>query len=109
MQNFVPKVGHLLSSDKMGSLRYPAGVTKADITKQKRASWLSAVRYYYEDETFPCRDCGKVEVWTVAQQRRWYEIQGGSPESVAVRCKQCRKKEANRQPEPMPLKRPGPA
>ena len=48
---------------------------------------------YYQDRPFRCRDCGKSEVWTAAQQRWWYEVAQGDVWTVAVRCRPCRQQE----------------
>lgn len=44
----------------------------------------------YLDRPFRCRDCGSQEVWTVAQQKWWYETAHGSLHTTAVRCRACR-------------------
>ncbi len=48
-------------------------------------------RGYYRDREFQCRDCQKIEVWTAAQQKWWYEVAKGHVESYAIRCRACRK------------------
>lgn len=48
-------------------------------------------RGYYVDTAFTCKDCGKQEIWTAAQQKWWYEIAKGYVYSFAVRCRECRK------------------
>src|SRR5579864_3248284 len=45
---------------------------------------------YYENYSFNCCDCGAAEIWTVEQQRRWYEEQGGSIYAFPIRCRACR-------------------
>jgi len=88
-----------MADDELKEYIYPAGVIKADIKKQASGKhWLQTVRYYYKDTEFICRDCGKKEVWTVAQQKLWYEEWGGNPEAVAVRCRDCRLKSKNEIP-----------
>lgn len=47
-------------------------------------------RGWYEDQPFRCRDCGKDQVWTAAQQQWWYEVVQGSVYAGAVRCRACR-------------------
>jgi Probable zinc-ribbon domain len=49
-----------------------------------------AVRGYYLPHPFTCRDCGKTEVWTAAQQKWWYEKALGGWRTAAVRCRPCR-------------------
>lgn len=46
---------------------------------------------YYRDTWFTCKDCGKRELWTAKQQQRWYEDQGGEIETIAIRCRACRR------------------
>ncbi len=45
----------------------------------------------YLDRMFTCRDCGEQQVWTAKQQKWWYEVAGGSIDSMAVRCLPCRR------------------
>ena len=47
---------------------------------------------YYVDKPFKCCDCGKNEIWTAISQKWWYEVAKGHIDSIAVRCKTCRKK-----------------
>lgn len=54
---------------------------------------------FYVDMPFVCRGCGSLELWTAKQQKWWYEIAKGSIDSVAVRCRRCRKKEQARKAE----------
>ena len=48
---------------------------------------------------FVCKDCGSHELWTAKQQKWWYEIAKGDIDSIAVRCRSCRKKEQARKVE----------
>jgi hypothetical protein len=54
---------------------------------------------FYVDRVFVCRDCGSQELWTAKQQKWWYEIAKGHIDSVAVRCKPCRRIEQARRDE----------
>ncbi len=54
---------------------------------------------FYIDRPFVCRDCGAAQIWTAKQQKWWYEIAKGNINSVAVRCRPCRKKEQTRKAE----------
>ena len=56
-------------------------------------------RGYYQDRPFCCKDCGKEELWTAAQQRWWYEAAQGDVWTVAVRCRPCRQQERMRKGE----------
>lgn len=49
-------------------------------------------RGFYIDQPFTCKDCGHVEVWLATQQKWWYEIAKGYPDSHAVRCRACRRR-----------------
>ena len=53
-------------------------------------------RGYYVDKPFACRDCGKAEIWTAAQQKWWYEIAKGGRMTMAIRCRSCRRAERAR-------------
>jgi Probable zinc-ribbon domain len=53
----------------------------------------------YAPVEFTCKECGKAEVWTPAQQKWWYEIAKGEVGSTAVRCRPCRRRERDRQAE----------
>lgn len=55
--------------------------------------------HYYLNWSFVCKDCGKREVWTGAQQKWWHEVIGGDIERIAVRCRDCRTKERHRKEE----------
>lgn len=48
---------------------------------------------FYADRPFRCRDCDSHEVWTARQQKWWYETAKGTIQSVAIRCRSCRRKE----------------
>ncbi len=53
-------------------------------------------RGYYQDRPFRCKDCGKAELWTAAQQRWWYEVAQGDVWTTTVRCRACRQRERAR-------------
>jgi Probable zinc-ribbon domain len=53
----------------------------------------------YLPHPFQCKDCGKEEIWTAAQQKWWYEKANGTWSAVAVRCRACRAKERTRKAE----------
>lgn len=56
-------------------------------------------RGYYQDRPFQCKDCGKAEIWTAAQQQGWYEAAQGDVWTTAVRCRACRQQERARKAE----------
>lgn len=64
-------------------------------------------RGYYQDRPFHCKDCGKAELWTAAQQRWWYEEAQGDVWTLAVRCRACRQAERARKAEARRIHREG--
>ncbi len=58
-----------------------------------------ALPLFYVDMPFECSDCGSDELWTAKQQKWWYEVVKGGINSVAIRCRGCRKKEQLRKSE----------
>ncbi len=53
---------------------------------------IPSIPDHYWDVSFTCKDCGKEELWTAKQQKRWQEEQGGEIEAIAIRCRDCRRK-----------------
>ena len=51
---------------------------------------------FYADRPFKCRDCGSDELWMATQQKWWYETAKGPIDSIAIRCRSCRRKERDR-------------
>jgi hypothetical protein len=49
-------------------------------------------RGYYLDEAFICKDCGSDEQWTATQQKWWFEVIKARTDTMAVRCKACRRR-----------------
>ncbi|MFK7889050.1 MAG: zinc-ribbon domain containing protein [Gammaproteobacteria bacterium] len=45
---------------------------------------------------FDCKDCGCAQIWRDTQQKWWYEVMKGDVWTVAVRCRNCRRKERAR-------------
>ena len=84
-------VGPQLSQKDFKRLSIPEGAAKANIYNQRLKHDLDHVRYYYVDMPFTCKKCGIQEVWTVDQQRFWYEDCKGDPNAVAIHCHRCRK------------------
>lgn len=69
-----------------------AGVEPADRTLLARHNnTVGPLPEYYVDTAFTCRDCGEEQVWTAKQQKWWYEVALGPPDSRAVRCLSCRR------------------
>ena len=53
-------------------------------------SYGAACKQFYEPVPFRCMDCGKEEIWTARQQKRWYEDCQGRIYSTTTRCLPCR-------------------
>jgi hypothetical protein len=74
------------------------GAIAADLSQQVPNNSYAAKPLYYVDQPFACKDCGKEEVWTAAQQKWYYEVAKGSLYGGAVRCRACRKKRKPNRP-----------
>ncbi|MFZ6758585.1 zinc-ribbon domain containing protein [Undibacterium sp. Ji50W] len=74
----------------------PAGAVMADREILRHNNTYSLLPLFYVDHAFNCRDCGCAQIWTGKQQKWWYEIMQGDINSLAVRCRPCRKKEQQR-------------
>ena len=61
------------------------------------------------DQPFACVDCGKAEVWTEAQQKRWCEIAKGNVWTIAQSCHSCRRRARDRRLEAQHVQREGAA
>jgi hypothetical protein len=68
-------------------------IIPVDRSKIVSRSAIPLIPDYYRDSWFTCKDCGRRELWTAKQQQRWYEEQGGEIETIAIRCRACRRKE----------------
>ena len=77
----------------------PRGAELADYTQLNHVCPCTILPLYYVDHPFICRDCGAQEVWTASQQKWWYEVAKGRLDSIAVRCRPCRKKQRARKAE----------
>jgi hypothetical protein len=70
----------------------PRGTLPADPAKLLHDTTYGPRPRFYVDRPFTCVDCGKVEVWTAAEQKWWYEEAKGKIASQANRCGDCRRK-----------------
>jgi hypothetical protein len=77
----------------------PINVVAANVEALAHNNTYGPLPLFYVDKPFVCRDCGKAEVWTAAQQKWWYEVAKGHIDSNAVRCGACRRKEQQRRAE----------
>lgn len=71
----------------------PRGALLADPAKLLHSGTLTDRPRLYRDTTFVCVDCGVEEVWTAFQQKWWYEEAKGQLDTVAKRCRDCRRAE----------------
>lgn len=78
------------------ALPVPAGAIPTDREALRHNNTYGLLPLFYVDYVFNCRDCGTVQIWTAKQQKWWYEIMQGNINSVAVRCRSCRKTEQQR-------------
>ncbi|MEM9227749.1 MAG: zinc-ribbon domain containing protein, partial [Verrucomicrobiota bacterium] len=83
-------VGPPLTKNQLSEISIPPGAVLANTFDQRRKHDLDQVRYYYVDRPFACKACGKEEIWTVDQQKFWYEDCKGDPNAVAIYCHDCR-------------------
>lgn len=51
---------------------------------------------FYQDRWFSCRDCGVSTAWSAEDQRWYYETTKAPYFKIAVRCRECRRKEGER-------------
>ncbi|MCH8620228.1 zinc-ribbon domain containing protein [Undibacterium sp. TS12] len=79
------------------SLPVPVGAVLTDRDALARNNnTYGLLPLFYVDYAFNCRDCGCAQIWTGKQQKWWYEIMQGNINSVAIRCRPCRKAEQQR-------------
>ncbi len=87
----------------MQPVDYPIGTIKVTLTRLQPTNSYSipdfVQRGYYQDRPFHCKDCGKAQVWTAAQQQWWYEEAQGDVWTTASRCRPCRQQERARKNE----------
>lgn len=69
------------------------GAVKADISRQAPAT---CPRHWYIPATFVCVDCKEPFLFSVHEQRFWYEERKFFPGVLPVRCTPCRKLERKR-------------
>ena len=78
------------------ALPVPDGAILADREALRHNNTYGLLPLFYVDYAFNCRDCEAAQIWTAKQQKWWYEVMQGNINSVAVRCRPCRKKEQQR-------------
>jgi hypothetical protein len=81
----------------------PAGLVRVNIQALAPTNSYGVPKFvargYYEDAPFVCRECGSKEIWRAAQQKWWYEVAKGHPDSGAKLCRPCRRREQARRVE----------
>jgi hypothetical protein len=77
-------------------IKPPADSIPADHSKLAHNNTYSPLPIFYVDKLVVCRECGAKEVWTAEQQKWWYEVAKGNINSIAVKCRSCRKKDNER-------------
>ena len=63
-----------------------SSATRADISKQH---YTVCPRHWYFDVTLVCEDCRENFIWSVQDQRCWFETLGHCVESQAGCCRSC--------------------
>ncbi|MES2036482.1 MAG: zinc-ribbon domain containing protein [Pseudomonadota bacterium] len=77
-------------------LPVPVGAIPANRETLRHNNAYGLLPLFYVDYAFNCRDCESAQIWTGKQQKWWYEIMQGNINSVAIRCRPCRKVEQQR-------------
>ena len=88
------KAGRLIQG-----VEIPEGVLAADLSQQATRGGYSGIRYFYKDVEFICKGCGKKDVWTAEQQKRYYEDQKGNIYNEATWCHDCHTKRMKKKQE----------
>ena len=57
-----------------------------------------SVKFYYQDIHYTCAGCGKPEVWTAQQQKRYFEAQKGNIYNRPKWCYRCHSKRMKEKP-----------
>jgi hypothetical protein len=70
----------------------PRGAVRGDVRKQHYCPVCHVPKYFYQDITKTCLQCGADFVFSASEQKYWYESLKFHFDSVAVRCAECRKK-----------------
>jgi len=69
----------------------PENALPADPDTQNHHGGYSA-KFYYQDIHYTCAGCGKPEVWTAQQQKRYFEVQKGNIYNEPKWCHKCHSK-----------------
>ena len=69
----------------------PRGALPADPDSQNHGGGY-AVKFSYQDTDYVCAGCGKKNVWTAQQQKRYFEVQKGNIYNKPKWCHECHAK-----------------
>jgi hypothetical protein len=69
----------------------PQGALAADPDNQNHGGGYAA-KFYYKDIYYTCAGCGRKEVWSAAQQKRYFEVQKGNIYNKPKWCYECHSK-----------------
>jgi len=72
--------------------KMPKGAVRGDVRSQEFCRMCHAPRYYYVDADRRCVQCGERFVFSASEQKYWYERLNFHFDSVAIRCKPCRRR-----------------
>lgn len=80
------KQGHLVKG-----VEVPENALAANPDAQNHHGGYSP-KFYYQDIHYTCAGCGKSNVWTAQQQKRYFEVQKGNIYNVPKWCYECHAK-----------------
>ena len=66
----------------------PKGALPANPDNQDHGQG-NAFKFYYKDIFYTCAGCGKKEVWTAEQQKKYFEMQKGNIYNIPKWCYEC--------------------
>ena len=69
----------------------PRGAVRGNPERQNYCHAHHPPKYFYLDETNTCVQCGQEFVFTAEEQKFWYETLQFNFDSIAIRCRDCRK------------------
>lgn len=70
----------------------PVGAIRGDVRKQEFCQWCHCPKYFYIDIVQKCVQCGNHFTFSASEQKFWYESLKFHFDSIAIRCKECRRK-----------------
>lgn len=83
--------GNWLERDRDYKPKLPRGAVRGDVQQQVYCPVHTVPKYFYVDEPRTCVQCGEPFVFTGKEQKFWYETLKFNFESVAIRCRRCRR------------------